>query len=157
METSFHTLTFGPATISTQDNYLISIDIINDPSFVWAELELNDFNKKSKYHQSIVEKCLSILDGANSKVDFELSPIGSDFQKKVWKAISGIPYGKTASYSDIARAIKLPKSFRAIGSACAANSIAVIIPCHRVITKDGKLGEYKWGADLKKKFLDRET
>jgi O-6-methylguanine DNA methyltransferase len=153
LETSFHTLTFGPASISTHNGNLTSIGIIDEPNYIYYGLEAD---KKSDQHKSIVDKCLPILEGANNKIDIPLLLIGSDFQKKAWQAVSKIPYGKTASYTDIANTIDVPKSYRAIGSACAANPIAVIIPCHRVITKNGKIGEYKWGTELKRKFLARE-
>ncbi|NOZ35204.1 MAG: methylated-DNA--[protein]-cysteine S-methyltransferase [Chlorobi bacterium] len=77
---------------------------------------------------------------------------GTEFQKNVWKELLKIPYGKTASYSDIAKKIKNPKAVRAVANANAANKIAIIIPCHRVIGSDGSLTGYAAGLD-KKKFL----
>ena len=77
---------------------------------------------------------------------------GTAFQKDVWRALMAIPYGETASYKDIAEAVNRPKAARAIGMANHANSIPIIIPCHRVINHDGSLGGYGGGLD-KKRFL----
>jgi methylated-DNA-[protein]-cysteine S-methyltransferase len=78
------------------------------------------------------------------------------FQIKVWKALQKIPYGKTASYYDIAQKIKSPRALRAIGSSCKKNPIPLIIPCHRVIKKDKTIGNFSSGIPWKKKLLDLE-
>ncbi len=78
---------------------------------------------------------------------------GTDFQIKVWKALLSIPRGKTASYTDIARLVKAPKAVRAVGSACGKNSIAYLIPCHRVLASTGKIGGYRWGIARKEAML----
>lgn len=90
--------------------------------------------------------------------DFKLpiDPDGTEFQKKVWKQLLKIPYGKTKSYKDIATAIKDPNASRAVGTANGKNPICVLIPCHRVISADGKLGGYSGGLDKKIKLLSIE-
>lgn len=85
-----------------------------------------------------------------------LSPNGSAFMKKVWKALCGVPYGKTASYKEIATAIGNSKAARAVGLANNRNPIPIIIPCHRIIGSDGKLVGYGGGLDLKKRLLEIE-
>lgn len=80
---------------------------------------------------------------------------GTEFQKKVWKAIKEIPIGQTRTYSIIANYIGYPNAVRAVGSACGKNPITIIVPCHRVVSKTG-LGKYKFGTKLKKKLLARE-
>lgn len=82
---------------------------------------------------------------------------GTDFQKKVWSALKQVSYGKAKSYSDIAKSIDNPKAVRAVGMANNRNPIAIIVPCHRVIGKDGSLTGYAGGLDVKKKLLDHET
>lgn len=79
------------------------------------------------------------------------------FQLQVWEALRTIPVGTTASYSDIAHQIGQPKSVRAVARACATNPVALVVPCHRVIQKDGGLGGYRWGLERKQKLLDLET
>lgn len=83
---------------------------------------------------------------------------GTPFQKEVWKALLSIPYGSTKSYQEIAEMIGRPKAFRAVGQACKKNPIGIIVPCHRVIGKDGSLTGYsgKNYIDLKKKLLEHE-
>ena len=82
---------------------------------------------------------------------------GTEFEKKVWNALLEIPYGTTSTYKLIAIKIKKPKSFRAVGNAIGKNPIPVIIPCHRVIREDGKLGGFSSGVKIKKKLLELET
>lgn len=84
---------------------------------------------------------------------------GTPFQEKVWHYLKQVKSGDVVSYSDLAAAIGSPKAVRAVGSACGANRIAVLIPCHRAVRQDGTLGGYKWGLDRKKSLLmlERET
>lgn len=87
------------------------------------------------------------------KLDLE----GTEFQRKCWNALLRIPYGKTCSYADIARKVGSPRSFRAVGQANHHNPIAIIVPCHRVITSSGTLGGYGGGLEVKKMLLELET
>lgn len=81
---------------------------------------------------------------------------GTPFQKKVWRALWNIPFGKTRSYKDIAQTIKNPKAVRAVGGANGKNPVPIIIPCHRVISADGSLGGFSCGLPLKRKLLKHE-
>jgi AraC family transcriptional regulator of adaptative response/methylated-DNA-[protein]-cysteine methyltransferase len=78
------------------------------------------------------------------------------FQMQVWRYLQSIPYGEKRSYSQVAAGIGKPKATRAVASACAANKVAIVIPCHRVIRNDGASGEYRWGAERKRALLQRE-
>lgn len=82
---------------------------------------------------------------------------GTAFQERVWRALLDIPPGTTATYSDIAQRIGMPKSVRAVAGACAANKLAVAIPCHRVVRSDGNLSGYRWGVARKQVLIDREA
>ena len=82
---------------------------------------------------------------------------GTVFQKRVWSALCEIPTGTTLSYAQVAEKIGCPTAVRAIAGACAANHIAIVIPCHRVIRSDGKLSGYRWGVDRKRTLLEREA
>ncbi|HKD13947.1 MAG TPA: methylated-DNA--[protein]-cysteine S-methyltransferase [Candidatus Angelobacter sp.] len=86
----------------------------------------------------------------------KLDLAGTEFQKKCWKALLRIPYGKTRSYADVAREVGRPKAFRAVGQANHNNPIAIIVPCHRVITSSGTLGGYGGGLHVKQQLLDME-
>lgn len=81
---------------------------------------------------------------------------GTDFQKSVWEAMRTIPYGARLSYQDIAVKIKRPKSVRAVGNACGANALPIIIPCHRIVNKNGKWGGYNGGLRIKRFLLGLE-
>jgi AraC family transcriptional regulator of adaptative response/methylated-DNA-[protein]-cysteine methyltransferase len=81
---------------------------------------------------------------------------GTAFQQRVWQTLRQIPAGQTVSYTDIAQRIGAPKAVRAIANACAANSLAVAIPCHRVVRSDGNLSGYRWGVERKAELLRRE-
>ena len=82
---------------------------------------------------------------------------GTAFQQRVWQALCDIPAGQTASYADIAGRIGAPRSVRAVAQACAANALAVAIPCHRVVRSDGALSGYRWGVERKRALLAREA
>jgi AraC family transcriptional regulator of adaptative response/methylated-DNA-[protein]-cysteine methyltransferase len=99
---------------------------------------------------------LSMVDGRPSTVPIPLDLRGTPFQLRVWRALIGIPAGETASYQDIARTIGAPGASRAVAGACAANPVAVIVPCHRVVRADGALSGYRWGAVRKSMLLARE-
>jgi AraC family transcriptional regulator of adaptative response/methylated-DNA-[protein]-cysteine methyltransferase len=88
--------------------------------------------------------------------DVPLDLRGTAFQIQVWKFLLGVPSGSVVSYSEVAQGIGAPKAFRAAASACAANRIAVLIPCHRVLRGNGDLGGYRWGLERKRALLDHE-
>ncbi|WP_414732682.1 methylated-DNA--[protein]-cysteine S-methyltransferase [Acetobacterium carbinolicum] len=94
--------------------------------------------------------------GTRKRFDLPLSPQGTDFQQKVWKALQDIPYGAVVSYKDIALAIGNEKACRAVGGANNKNPIAIIIPCHRVIGADGSLVGYGGGLEIKRRLLALE-
>lgn len=89
-------------------------------------------------------------------LDLPLDVRGTAFQQRVWQALRDIPAGSTATYAQIAARIGAPKAVRAVAQACAANAIAVAIPCHRVVRSDGALSGYRWGVERKRRLLERE-
>jgi O-6-methylguanine DNA methyltransferase len=97
------------------------------------------------------------LEGRRREFDLPLDPRGTEFQRAVWKALGGIPYGETRTYGEIALAVGTPRSVRAVGAACGANPIAIVVPCHRVVAKGGGLGGYSGGLELKRRLLDLEA
>lgn len=107
----------------------------------------------------IVRACAQLEEYFNKKrqvFDLPLAPCGTPFYLRVWKELQKIPYGQTRSYKDIAIAAGCPKGYRAVGMANHNNPIAIIIPCHRVIGADGKLGGYAGGISVKKTLLELE-
>ncbi len=99
------------------------------------------------------ERILAFLDGDGTLARVPLDIRGTVFQRKVWDALRSIPRGETRSYGEIARAIGASKAVRAVGSACGANPVALVIPCHRALRADGSLGGYAWGVERKQKLL----
>ena len=107
--------------------------------------------------EGVVAKVVGFVEAPGSGLDLPLDVRGTAFQQRVWQALRTIPAGATASYTEIAQRIGAPKSVRAVASACAANAIAVAIPCHRVVRTDGALSGYRWGVERKRALLDREA
>lgn len=93
---------------------------------------------------------------SNTEPNIPLVIKGTPFRQSVWQALLNIPCGKTATYSDIAAMIGKPNAVRAVGSAVGANPVTWLIPCHRVLRKDGALGGYRWGLEIKQKMLAYE-
>jgi AraC family transcriptional regulator of adaptative response/methylated-DNA-[protein]-cysteine methyltransferase len=104
-----------------------------------------------------IEKVTQFLDQPGHGLDLPLDIRGTAFQQKVWQALREIPAGQTRTYGDVAQIIGEPRATRAVALACAANKIAVAIPCHRIIRRDGNLSGYRWGVDRKQTLLARET
>ncbi len=96
-------------------------------------------------------------EGKRRDFELELAPEGPEFERSVWQALCGIPFGATASYGAVAKAIGQPGAARAVGAANNANPIALVIPCHRVIGADGQLVGYGGGLPLKRKLLEHEA
>jgi methylated-DNA-[protein]-cysteine S-methyltransferase len=113
-----------------------------------------------EHDDEILEKTRTQLDeylrGRRREFDIPLLLVGTDFQKSVWNALLQVPYGATASYLQIARAIGKEKTVRAVGNACRANPIGIIVPCHRIIGSDGSLVGYYGGLSLKRRLLNLE-
>jgi len=95
-----------------------------------------------------------LFEGYDHPLNLDLR--GTEFQLKVWKAIMQVPFGETISYQQLAANIGQPEAVRAVATAVGQNPMAVIIPCHRIIHKDGTIGEYHWGRELKEKLLEWE-
>lgn len=85
-----------------------------------------------------------------------LAAYGSEFQKKVWAELASVPAGQTITYTELARRIGNPAAVRAVAGACAANPLAMVVPCHRVLRSDGGISGYRWGVERKKKLIELE-
>lgn len=103
-----------------------------------------------------VARVVRFVEAPASGLDLPLDMRGTEFQRRVWQALRAIPPGTTATYAEIASRIGAPKSVRAVARACAANALAVAIPCHRVVKSDGALSGYRWGVARKRALLGRE-
>ena len=106
--------------------------------------------------EALVARVVGFVEAPRVGLDLPLDVRGTAFQQRVWDALRRIPPGETASYTEIARAIGAPKSVRAVARACATNTLALAIPCHRVVRSDGALSGYRWGVARKRALLERE-
>jgi AraC family transcriptional regulator of adaptative response/methylated-DNA-[protein]-cysteine methyltransferase len=104
-----------------------------------------------------VAKVVGFVEAPAVGLALPLDVQGTAFQQRVWQALREIPVGSTATYTQIAQRIGAPQAVRAVAQACASNSIAVAIPCHRVVRSDGALSGYRWGVERKRALLDRES
>jgi AraC family transcriptional regulator of adaptative response/methylated-DNA-[protein]-cysteine methyltransferase len=107
-------------------------------------------------YEALVARVVGFVEAPGVGLHLPLDVRGTAFQRRVWQALQDIPAGETASYAEIARRIGSPKAIRAVASACAANDLAVAIPCHRVVRSDGSLSGYAWGVERKSALLERE-
>ncbi|TPM56431.1 bifunctional DNA-binding transcriptional regulator/O6-methylguanine-DNA methyltransferase Ada [Mesorhizobium sp. B2-2-4] len=108
-------------------------------------------------YEALVARVVGFVEAPRLGLDLPLDLRGTAFRQRVWQALRDIPAGRTVSYAEIAGRIGAPKATRAVAGACAANALAVAIPCHRVIRKDGALSGYAWGAERKRALLGREA
>ena len=107
--------------------------------------------------EQLVAKVVGFVEAPRLGLDLPLDVRGTAFQQRVWQALRQIPAGETVSYTEVAKRIGSPKSVRAVAQACAANALAVAIPCHRVVRNDGGLSGYRWGVERKRALLGREA
>ena len=114
-------------------------------------------SESAGYFAEVAKQLDEYFAGKRTKFELNISPKGTEFQKKVWAELLKIPYGKTKFYQEIAETIGNPNAQRAVGSACNKNPILLIIPCHRVISKTGKLTGFACGVDRKEHLLKLET
>ena len=128
----------------------------NDPRVKKIKNEFSPI--KNSFNPSLKNQLLKYLKGEKRDFSCKINFLsGTDLQKQVWAQLLKIPYGKTISYSKLALKISCQKATRAVAAAVGKNPIGVVIPCHRVIAKDGSLGGYAWGIKMKSKLLDIEV
>lgn len=119
--------------------------------FPQADLIADDAALKSK-----AARIAALVETPDAAFDMPLDIRGTIFQQRVWKELLAIAPGETATYADLAKAIGQPSAARAVAAACAANPLAIVVPCHRVVSSNGALSGYRWGIERKKALLDRE-
>ncbi|MCL0066782.1 methylated-DNA--[protein]-cysteine S-methyltransferase [Thermodesulfovibrionales bacterium] len=119
-------------------------------------LDAEFVEQDSEFLAKIRKQLNEYLNGGRKEFKIPLLMVGSDFQKSVWKALMKVPYGKTSTYLNLAKAINNEKAVRVVANANGANSIGLIIPCHRIIGSDGELAGYSGGLSVKKQLLKLE-
>lgn len=143
--------TLGVCTIALADTET-SLQATLRERFPAAHLVADDHD----YHQAI-EKTLVYLEHPSASLDLPLDVQGTAFQRRVWFALQQIPVGETVSYREVAEHLGQPTASRAVATACAANKVALAIPCHRVVRQGGKISGYRWGVERKRQLLDSEA
>lgn len=140
----------GVCAILLGDNQAALIAELN-ARFPKAKLQQNDqdFSKS-------LQQLINMIEQPSQSIHLPLDIRGTLFQQRVWKLLQEIPAGETRTYTEIAQALGSPKAVRAVASACAANALAIAIPCHRVVRSNGSLAGYRWGLERKKSLLQRE-
>ena len=137
---------------------VLEIELKNDIVLGLKVVESCDnVSEVTGYYAQVAKQLDEYFAGKRTKFELNISPKGTAFQKKVWAELLKIPYGKTKSYQEIAKAIGKPSAQRAVGSACNKNPILLIIPCHRVVSKSGKLTGFACGLDVKQNLLNIEN
>lgn len=143
--------TKGLAFVGSQNAGLIEL-------VVWIEMYragtlLEENNEFMQSYQTLLEE---YFQGTRKKFDVALDMKGTNFQETVWRELLNIPYGEIRTYSDIANAVGNPKAIRAVSGAIGKNPVAIVVPCHRVIGKNGKLTGYRGGLEMKRELLELE-
>jgi O-6-methylguanine DNA methyltransferase len=149
----------GTVFVASSERGLCRIDFhITEKEFLTQLTKqiLGKIVKDDGPNRKVLSQIRKYLEGKLKQFDCPLDVEGTAFQKRVWSALRKIPYGKTRSYADIARAIGHPKAFRAVGNANGSNPVPIIVPCHRVIESNGGLGGYGSGIGIKKQLLEFE-
>jgi AraC family transcriptional regulator of adaptative response/methylated-DNA-[protein]-cysteine methyltransferase len=151
----------GAVLVAATDKGLCAIMLGDDPDLLARELQ-DRFPRAELIggdpaFERTVARVVGLIEAPGQRLDLPLDIRGTAFQERVWQALRAIPPGKTATYAEIARAVGRPKATRAVAQACAANPLAVAIPCHRVVRADGELSGYRWGVERKRELLGREA
>ena len=140
---------------------ICSLALGEDPETLLEELRMRfpqaEFREGDPATSEMVSQVLSFVEAPRSGHNLPLDIQGSSFQQRVWLALREIPPGSTVSYRELADRIGRPKAVRAVATACAANPVAVLVPCHRVVRSDGNLAGYRWGLERKRALLAREA
>jgi AraC family transcriptional regulator, regulatory protein of adaptative response / methylated-DNA-[protein]-cysteine methyltransferase len=151
----------GSVLVAHSEKGICAILIDNDDQSLIADLqkrfpkaELIENNIESEHWLRLI---INFIDRPQKDLDLPLDIRGTVFQRKVWRMIQNIPLGTTSSYIEIATALGDPKTVRAVAGACAANPIALLVPCHRVVRSDGALSGYRWGIEKKRILIAREA
>jgi AraC family transcriptional regulator of adaptative response/methylated-DNA-[protein]-cysteine methyltransferase len=151
----------GALVVARSGHGLCAILLGDAPEPLIADLERRYPGAIDAGHDAELADALSrvatLIENPAAELGLPLDLRGSDFMQEVWQALRDIPPGATASYGEVARRIGAPASARAVARACAANQLAVAIPCHRVVRADGGLSGYRWGVERKRALLAREA
>jgi AraC family transcriptional regulator of adaptative response/methylated-DNA-[protein]-cysteine methyltransferase len=148
----------GVVLVATTEKGVCSVKLGNDAAWLQRLLaeEFSEAQIDEKPLGEVRSAIVAFIEGEASLARVPMDIRGTVFQRRVWEELRRIPRGETRTYRDIARAVGAPDAVRAVGSACGANPVALVVPCHRAVRTDGGLGGYAWGLGRKKKLLALE-
>jgi AraC family transcriptional regulator of adaptative response/methylated-DNA-[protein]-cysteine methyltransferase len=148
----------GTVLVAATEKGVCSVKLGEDPAWLARLLdeEFSEARIEERPMPAVKKAILDFIRGEASLARVPLDIRGTVFQRRVWDELQRIPRGETRTYRDIARAVGAPAAVRAVGSACGANPVALVVPCHRAVRTDGGLGGYAWGLGRKKKLLALE-
>jgi len=151
----------GPILVAASSKGVCAILMGDDPDALVQDLQKRFHRARllggDAGFEQVVTRVVGMVESPRLGLDLPLDIRGTAFQQRVWRALQAIPPGQTASYAQIAQSLGSPQSVRAVAGACAANALAVAIPCHRVVRSDGGLSGYRWGVERKRALLAREA
>jgi AraC family transcriptional regulator, regulatory protein of adaptative response / methylated-DNA-[protein]-cysteine methyltransferase len=151
----------GAILVAATDKGVAAILLGDDPADLLRDLQYRfptaDLAGGNRTFETLVARVIALVEQPGPSPHLPLDIRGTAFQHQVWAALKDIPAGETASYQEIAARIGRPEAVRAVARACAANPVAIAIPCHRVVRTDGQLSGYRWGIERKRALLARET
>ncbi len=150
----------GAILVAATDRGVCAIELGDDPDALVRALQDRFHTARlvgdDPAFDALVARAVALVDAPGSGDDVPLDVRGTAFQERVWRALRALPVGSTVSYGELAERIGSPRAVRAVAGACAANHVAVAIPCHRVVRTDGSLSGYRWGVERKAALLARE-
>ena len=150
----------GPLRLLATDTHVLRVDFVGGKNCPSLTAEVADANGNGSPHavlDAAAQQLAEYFAGQRQAFDLPLEPTGTAFQKRVWTALTAIPYGETRSYANLARAIDNPAACRAVGAANGRNPISIVVPCHRVIGASGSLTGFGGGLNAKRVLLDHEA
>jgi AraC family transcriptional regulator of adaptative response/methylated-DNA-[protein]-cysteine methyltransferase len=151
----------GSILVASSDRGVCAIMLGDDPEALARDLQERfpraELIGDDAEFEALVAKVVGLVEAPGLGLDLPLDVQGTAFQQRVWEALREIPAGRTVTYGEIAARIGAPRAVRAVAGACAANPLAVAIPCHRVVRTDGSLSGYRWGVERKRALLERES
>jgi AraC family transcriptional regulator of adaptative response/methylated-DNA-[protein]-cysteine methyltransferase len=158
---AFATFSLGTVLVATSDKGVAAILMGDDRAALTRELTSAFPDARAVVDETGLEdtiaKVVDFLEAPHKRLDLLLDIRGGALEQVVWQALCAVPPGETITYGQIAKALPVPVTAQEVGAACAANVLAVAIPCHRVVKADGSISGYRWGVQRKRKLINREA